>query len=97
MRPVHPDEPVDGRDQPPALVGGAESRVARELKQLGGERAPRPMLLAQDFHELDLLTCFFETREEVILLEFLVVVLDEGADDGRALREQARLEIRLRP
>jgi hypothetical protein len=66
------------------------------VKQFGGEDAARTMLFAKDLHESDLLIRFLETGKEVILLQLLVIVLDEGADDRRAFREQAWFEIRLR-
>src|SRR5690349_11080557 len=45
------------------------------------------MLLAQDTYEIHELSCPLEPREEELLFELLVVVLDEPADDPRPTRE----------
>ena len=63
------------------------------MEQLVGQDAARAMLLPENFHQADQLPRLLETREEVILLQLLVVVLDEAADDVRAIRHQARREV----
>src|SRR6266516_3542935 len=56
----------------------AESRVVREMDHLVGQESAR----------------LLETREEMVFLELLMVVLDEAADDPRGVRERPRGEVR---
>jgi len=54
------------------------------------------MLPQQGFHQRNQLTCFAKAGEQVIFFQFLVIVLNELADDGSALNHRLRWEILIR-
>jgi hypothetical protein len=54
------------------------------------------MLLLEHVHEIDKHIVLAKTREEIVLLELLMVLLDEGADDLRGIDHRRRREVFLR-
>ena len=65
-----------------------------ERDDLIGQRAPDLVLAAQDRDEVGELAGLLEAREQEVLLELLVIVLDHAADDAGAADERVERHAR---
>src|SRR5215472_8500790 len=94
VRSVHRDERPHGGDQFTSLVVVAKA-VGRQLEN--HRRHPPPGLVLQQQHadEIEHLIGLLDTREDVLLLRLLVIVLDEVADDLCGLGDDRGIEILL--
>jgi hypothetical protein len=93
VRLVHPDELLQQIPKPASALRVFQGLRRGKARDLLGDAASRLVLRAQHLREIGQAPGLLEPREQVILLELLVVVLDERADDVGATAHRLRREV----
>ena len=96
MGTVHADERVQRVGEPSALGIIFRGTGHGQLLDLRGEAASRLVLLKKGVDQVNQLARFSKTGKQVILLQLLVVLLHEVADDSGRVRQNCGIEILLR-
>ena len=78
------------------VAGILQRLIGGELQSDVREPAAALMLLQKNIDEIRQLVRFLETREKKVLLQFLVIILDEIANDLRRLSDRLRRQIFVR-
>jgi hypothetical protein len=87
MGPVHADEELEDARQLRRGVRAAQALGRHKMQHLVRELPPLCVLRAQDAHQLHESSGPLEAREEVLLLQPLMVFLNEAADDPSPAHE----------
>src|SRR5581483_5864288 len=93
MRPVHANELFEEHGQPTAACGGADTGGSGQFPDLLGDLAAQLVLTAEYGDQICETVGLLESRKEVILLQLLVIVLDEVADDAGRRFQQLGIEL----